>query len=125
MRYKIYGEHYMIDVIPISDTRFVGKSANDMARDLLRKEHLGPGDTVEAAAYRCQTKYGVDPEITLQGWNRDLAGKDMLTSRWLRLFSAWVDAVYEKERSRHEDTTKIARLADFVAGAGGEKEGTE
>jgi hypothetical protein len=47
----------------------------------------------------------------------------MLTHRWLPLFQAWLaagfaraDAAYEEERTRHEDTSALVRLADLVAG---------
>lgn len=105
----------------ISDPVFAGKSARQMARDLLKKYHKGAGDTLEAAAGRVQDEHGVEAAVLMQGWNREPRG--MLTHRWLPLFMAWcaagcakIDAAYEEERSRHEDTSALARLADLVAG---------
>ena len=90
----------------------------------------GPGDTIESAAYRCQTKYGVDADIVLQGWRREI--NDMKASRLLRLFHAYwaaglarAEHLYREERSQHEDAEIFARLADFVAGETIQKEGAE
>lgn len=110
-----------MSVVDFSDPIFAGKSAKRMANDLLTKEFRGPSDSIEAAAYRVQTTYGVDANIVMQGWNREPRG--MLTHRWLPLFQAWLaagfaraDAAYEEERARHEDTSALVRLADLVAG---------
>jgi hypothetical protein len=110
-----------MSVTDFSDPLFAGKSASKMAKDLLAKYHNGPGDTIETAAYRVQKQYGVDASIVMQGWNREPRG--MLAHRWLPLFQAWcaagfakADAAYDAERQLHEDTSALARLADFVAG---------
>lgn len=114
----------MNHVAAIKDPVFAGKSAKKWASDLLSREHRGPDDTIEAAAYRLQTRLGVDASIILQGWNRP--ARDMKVSRWLPLFMAWAaefpDRLYEDERKRHDPTSKIARLADFVAGEGNRRE---
>lgn len=112
-----------MSVVDVSDPVFSGRSARVMARALLEKYHRGPGDTVEAAAYRVQTEYGVDANVLMQGRNRE--PRPMLAHRWLPLFQAWVqagfaraDALYEDERKRHGDPSNSAlvRLADLVAG---------
>lgn len=108
-------------VADFKDPSFVGSSARRMATELLEKEFRGPGDTLEAAAYRLQTKYALDAEISLQGWRREI--KEMKASRWLRLFQAWwaaglakADNLYAEERALHDSTSAIVGLADFVAG---------
>lgn len=55
----------MNHVAAIKDPVFAGKSAKRWASDLLSREHRGPGDTIEAAAYRLQTRLGVDASIIL------------------------------------------------------------
>lgn len=110
-----------MSVTDINDPLFAGKSASKMAKDILGKYHRGPGDSIEASAYRAQTQLGVDASVLMQGWNREPRG--MLTHRWLPLFQAWcaagfakADQAYEAERARHEDTSALVRLADLVAG---------
>jgi hypothetical protein len=110
-----------MSVVEFNDPLFAGKSARRMAKDLLAKYHNGPGDTIECAAHRVQSKYGVDANTVMQGWNREPRG--MLAHRWLPLFQAWcaagfakADAAYEAERARHDDTSALVRLADLVAG---------
>lgn len=110
-----------MSVTDINDPLFAGKSARQMARDLLRKHHQGPGDTIEAAAARVEKKYSVEASVVMQGWNREPRG--MLAHRWIPLFQAWcaagfakADEAYDRERSLHEDNSPLARLADLVAG---------
>jgi hypothetical protein len=108
-------------VASYNDPAFIGSSAKKMASELLRKEYKGPGDTLDAAAYRLQSKHGVDAEIIMQGWRRDI--RDMKASRWFSLFQAYYAAglakateAYETERKRHDADTALVRLADFAAG---------
>lgn len=110
-----------MSVVDYTDPSFAGRSARRMARDIIEKSHSGPGDTIESAAYRAERTIGVDANILMQGWNREPRG--MLTHRWLPLFHAWcaagfarADKAYEDERARHEDSSALVRLADFVAG---------
>lgn len=121
MRDKKLVEDSKMFVASINDQTFIGTSARQMAKELLRKEDQGPGDTIDAAAYRLQTKYGVDADIILQGWRREI--RDMKASRWISLFHAYyqaglakADDTYEEERARHEPSSALVRLADFVAG---------
>lgn len=121
MRNKCHVTGNKMSVTDINDPLFYGRSAKQMARDLLRKEHHGPGDTIEAAAHRIQVTKGVDASVLMQGWNRE--PRPMLTHRWFPLFQAWCAAgfakaenAYEEERARHEDGSALVRLADLVAG---------
>lgn len=109
-----------MSVTDINDPLFAGKSARKMSRDLMAKYHRA-GENYDTTAFNIQRKYGVDAEVIMQGWNRE--PRPMLTHRWLPLFQAWVaagfaraDKLYEEERSRHDDTSALVRLADVVAG---------
>lgn len=94
--------------------------AKGMAGWLLAKEHKGPGDTIEAAAGRIEVRDGVPASLLLRLRNRQV--NDMLLSNFAALAKAYVsfktrvEKAYEHERALAVDT-KIARLADFVAGA--------
>lgn len=110
-----------MSVTDYTDPLFAGKSAKRMATDLLGKYCNGPHETIDSAAYRIQTEFGVDADIIKQGWNREPRG--MLTHRWLPLFQAWcaagfarADKAYEDERARHDGNSALVRLADLVAG---------
>jgi hypothetical protein len=103
-----------MSVVDFTDPVFYGKSAKIMARELLKAEHRGPGDTIQRAARDIEKEKGVDATVLMQGWNRD--PRPMLVHRWFPLFLAWVDAKYEEERSRHDVTSALVRLADLVAG---------
>ena len=98
---------------------FTVDDAKGMAGFLLAKEFRGPGDTIEAAAGRVETKQGVPASILLRLRNRDV--NDMYLSSFSVLASAYIKAktrierAYEHERSLAVDT-KILRFADFVAG---------
>lgn len=123
---KLHVTSNKMSVTDINDPLFAGRSATKMAQDLISKYHQGAGDNIDATAYRIQQEYGVDADVIMQGWNRPARG--MLVHRWLPLFQAWcaagfakADAAYEEERSRHEDNSALARLADLVSGKAGEK----
>lgn len=98
---------------------FTVEDAKDMGRFLLKKEHQGPGDTIESAAYRLQTKHSVPATLLLRLWNRDV--NDMLLSNFAAVANAYIavkariDSAYEHEKSLAVDT-KITRFAHFVAG---------
>lgn len=93
--------------------------AKNMADYLLAREHRGPGDTIEAAAYRVQSKFGVPSSVLMRLRHREV--KDMLMSNFMALAQAYraasdrIDKAYEKEREAAVDP-KILRIADFVAG---------
>lgn len=109
----------------IDDPVWLGEHAKKMAREILKKEHRGPGDTIQAAAGRIETSHGLDSNITLQCWNRP--PREMLVSRWMAIFRvhhvfvASPSAAYAATRARAVDRgvhPAIVRLADLVAGAG-------
>ena len=97
-----------------------------MNRKLLASEFRGPGDTLEAAAYRNQAKYGLPAPTSLRLWNREVT--DMLLSSFAPVFGAylsWKDKAnkaadrmehaYEEERNSAVDP-RLLRLADALAG---------
>lgn len=94
-------------------------TAKGMADFLLTREHRGPGDTIEAAAYRLQRKFGVPVTVLMRLRHREV--KDMLMSNFMALAGAYqaasekIEKAYEHEREVAIDP-KILRLADFVAG---------
>lgn len=93
--------------------------AKGMAKYLLNREFRGPGDTIEAAAHRNQTKYGVPSSILLRLRSREV--NDMLLSNFASLAAAFVaaqqrvDRAYEHEKALATNS-KIIRLAAFLAG---------
>jgi hypothetical protein len=111
------------DKNPIRDDRKMSaeyiSTAKGMADFLLTREHRGPGDTIEAAAYRLQTKFGVPVTVLMRLRHREV--KDMLMSNFMALAGAYskvsqkIEDAYEREREVAIDP-KILRLADFVAG---------
>lgn len=97
-----------------------------MSDILLRREFRGPGDTIEGAAYRLQTRYGIPAATTMRLRNRDV--KDMFLSSVLPIIKAYLsiadrinaaadrmEFAYEKERDRAADTL-LRRMADAVRG---------
>lgn len=102
--------------------------AKGMAEELLTWEHRGPGDTIEAAAHRLQTRLRVPAATLLRLRNRKV--KDMLMSSFFPLASAYakyrsmsekMDTAYQEERARATDP-KILWLADLIAGSETETE---
>lgn len=93
--------------------------AKGMAGFLLAREHRGPGDTIEAASYRVQTKYGVPATFLLRLRHREV--KDILMSNFMTLALAYksasekIEKAYEREREVAVDP-KILRFADFISG---------
>jgi predicted metal-binding membrane protein len=115
------------------DAAMMIAEAKRMNREMLVAEFRGPGDTIEAAAYRQQTKWGVPVSTALRLWNREVT--DMLLSSFAPVFSAYLEfkdraeaaaqrmeQSYEKKRDS-AGNPRILRLADFVAGRRGEKGG--
>jgi hypothetical protein len=107
--------------------------AKTMARFLLKREHRGPGDTIEAASHRLQTKFKVPASIIMRLWNRPV--NDMLLSNFVALAVAYMKAKYatasEKIEKAYEDEKALAvnptilRLAAALAGeeVGDDEEG--
>ena len=72
----------------------VDEAAN-WANELVKRQHRGPGDTVEAAMHRASTKYRIEHQTL---WRlRYRKPKDMMLKAYLRL-----KAAYEAELSRQE-----------------------
>lgn len=117
MRDKNRARENKMSVVYIND-------AKEMASYLLAREHRGPGDTIEAAAHRIQTKFGVPTAVLMRLRHRDV--KDMLLSNFMTLANAYrvvcerLDTAYESER-RHAVNPKILRLADLVSGQKAER----
>lgn len=94
-----------------------------MADFLLEREFKGPGDTIEAAAHRAQTKYGAPASLILRLRNRVV--NDMMMSSAMAIATAYLKAQERVEKAyAHEKSMAvnpaILRLANFVAGAEGE-----
>lgn len=132
MRNKNHDRESIMHVARIDDPLWLGQEAKRMSSDLLRKEHRGPGDTIEAAAHRLQTRLRVPAAIILQCWNRP--AREMKVSRWMSVFRAhWeefgskMDTAYERKREETTAHPALVRLADLVAGgvAGAEEEREE
>ncbi|MFP1634107.1 hypothetical protein ACLB6G_20450 [Zhengella sp. ZM62] len=94
--------------------------AKGMAEFILRREHRGPGDTIEAAAHRAERKYGVPASWIFRLRYREI--KDMPASAFVALAQAYeaacvrAERAYENERARHAPDTAIVRIADLVSG---------
>lgn len=101
-----------------------------MANDLLNSEFKGAGDTIEAAAYRVQTKWHTPASILLRLRHRAAQMRDMKVSNWFAVFEAYQRACqkaerkYETARTTNEIDPALARLADLVAGYAEEKDKT-
>ena len=113
----------------MGDRRFVGANkmsvavinqAKGMAEFILRREHRGPGDTIEASAHRAERKYGVPASWIFRLRYREI--KDMPASAFVALIQAYeaasvrADRAYETERAKHEANSALVRVADVVAG---------
>lgn len=103
----------MIDAY-INEARIAGE-------EMLRREYRGLGDTIEAAAYRVQTKWGAPASFLMRLRHRS-GLKDMMLSSFVAVaeayakFSEKADRGYEQEKVRHESHSKMYRLAAFIAG---------
>lgn len=127
MRNKRSDRGDKMHVASISDPIWLGEEAKRMSRELLEHEHRGPGDTIEAAAQRLQTRLRVPASIILQCWNRP--AREMKTSRWMAVFQAYwtefgdrADEAYEEKRKTTTAHPALVRLADFVAGRSAQRE---
>jgi hypothetical protein len=82
-------------------TDAVVNRAASWADALLAKVHRGPGDTIDAAMYRAESKYGI-PAQTF--WSlRYRPPKDILASVYLRLQSAYeAECAKQEAKLRHE-----------------------
>lgn len=127
MRDKIHDVGDKMNVAHVMNPEWLGVEAKRMAKQLLEKEHRGPGDTIEAAAQRLERRNKVPSSVLLQCWNRP--PREMKVSRWMSVFAAyWAEFEAKSERTYEEkrnDTTAhpaMVRLADLIAGRTGEPE---
>lgn len=129
MRNKKHGTDNNMHVTSIDDPMWLGSEAKRMSRELLHKEHRGPGDTVDAAMHRAERLYGVPATWLHRLRYRDV--DDMPTSAFFAIFNAYraacdlADRAYENERAKHAPDTALVRFADAVAGKIAEKEATK
>lgn len=100
--------------------------AKGMADFILAKVHRGPGDTVEAAIHRAERIYGVPANWLHRLRYREI--KDMPVSAFASIVMAYRAACDAGERAYAAEreladarNSKLARLADFVAGAKAER----
>lgn len=70
------------------NTALMIDEARRMSTEMLKAEFRGPGDTLEAAAYRLQAKRGVPASTTLRLWNREVT--DMLVSSFAPVLNAYL-----------------------------------
>lgn len=102
--------------------------ASDMADYIIQSEFKGAGDTIEAAAYRAQTKWRAPASILLRLRHRSSEMKDMKVSSWFSVFEAYQRACskaerkYEAMRAQNEIDPLLVSVADLVAGREAEKE---
>ena len=100
--------------------------AKKIANDLLNIEFRGVGDTIEAAAYRVETKWHVPSSVLMRLRHRSDI-KDMKVSNWFAVFEAYQNACkqaeqkYQIARNTNEIDPRLASLADFIAGYQGSK----
>ncbi|MBA1141741.1 hypothetical protein [Mesorhizobium neociceri] len=113
-------------VARIDDPIWLGQEAKRMSKEILRKEHRGPGDTIEAAANRLHIRHHVDASVIIQCWNRP--AREMKVSRWMSVFMVYwaefgakAETAYEEKRKATNAHPALVRLADFVAGREGEE----
>lgn len=96
----------MSDATATSADNYVSE-AKGWSETLLSRVHQGPGDTVEAAMYRAEQKYGVPAQAF---WNlRYRRPKDILVSVYMRLKAAYDHECGRQEaKLRHElELTKM------------------
>lgn len=102
-----------------------------MARELIKREHKGPGDTIEGAAERLQRqyrRYEIKAVTLIRLWNRKITDAKMST--FFTVFKVYQDVVakyddaaenmdraYEREREISTIDTNLLRLVDFVVSA--------
>ncbi|GGA64706.1 hypothetical protein [Pelagibacterium lentulum] len=86
----------------------VDEAAN-WANELVKRQHRGPGDTVEAAMHRASTKYRIEHQTL---WRlRYRKPKDMMLKAYLRLKAAYQAEIERQEaKLAHElEVTKHLR----------------
>lgn len=114
-----------------TDPIALGKMAKRMANDMLEAEKHPLGDTIEAAAFRLQRRYGVRATTLIE--LRKRTPREMFVSRWMAVAVAWLEFRAEVERGRYAERRAgirrgfgggidrdhhpvLVRIADLVAG---------
>lgn len=99
--------------------------AKVMAGYLVAREFRGPGDTLDAATYRLERRYGVQHTFLKRLRHREV--KDMLMSNFIALANAYrkaserMEGAYEEEKAKAVDP-KLLRMARALAGEKDEQE---
>jgi len=96
--------------------------ARGMAEFIIKREHRGPGDTVDASMHRAERRYGVPASwLHRLRYRHDLT--DLPTSVFFSILNAYgaaqeaCEEAYQAERKLADArNSKLLRLADFVAG---------
>ena len=85
--------------------------AQRWATALLEREHRGPGDTLDAAMWRAEQKWGIDHSTF---WAlRYRPPREIFTSVYMRLRQAYeMECVRQEARLQHE--LMLAKAAGFV-----------
>lgn len=101
--------------------------ARFMSDTLLRREFRGPGDTIEAAAYRIEMRWGAPATLIKRLRHRNVT--DMLISNYVKLKAAYEAACdYSEAQARHQEALSraagineansfLAKAATLVPGA--------
>lgn len=104
--------------VVVSDAAYV-TDAQLWAGALVAREHKGPGDTIDAAMWRAEHKFGIDRNIF---WSlRYRPPRDIVVSVYMRLKAAYEHEVERQEaRLRHElmltkAVVKDANASNIVA----------
>jgi hypothetical protein len=86
--------------------------AQRWASALLEREHRGPGDTLDAAMWRAEQKWGIDHNTF---WSlRYRPPREIFTSVYMRLRQAYeLECVRQEARLQHE--LMLAKAAGFHA----------
>jgi hypothetical protein len=86
--------------------------AQRWASALLEREHRGPGDTLDAAMWRAEQKWGIDHSTF---WSlRYRPPREIFTSVYMRLRQAYeMECVRQEARLQHE--LMLAKAAGFHA----------
>lgn len=89
--------------------------ARHMSSYLLEREFRGPGDTIEAAAYRVERKWGVPASLIDRLRIREV--NDMLLSNWIKLTAGYEAACQQVERQAQHQQELAKELGANAAGS--------
>lgn len=89
--------------------------ARHMSNYLLEREFRGPGDTIEAAAYRVERKWGVPASLINRLRIREV--NDMLLSNWIKLTAGYEAACQQVERQAQHQQELAKELGANAVGS--------